>query len=210
MSWSNLGCRSRGFLRQTLRALHTSNPQLKALVPATNMTPAGSEVNEMTKEIEIGARSLHRRSIRRMTVLRWVRLYADSPLSAARAARVGTQSRSIEIMLPTPLNFSQMPRPITMVKSHSLPDSKSRKSRPGITFAWAAGLRSSPGRSNIQQMHANITAIRFAEIVTSSILNLEEPLSIQLPTEEDKKSAAKVVQRPLVIISPSWSSYWPG
>lgn len=58
-------------------------------------------------------------------------------------------------------------------------------------------------------MHADITAVRFAEIVTSSVLNREGFLSIQLPTVEDKQSAAKVVQRPLVTVSSRQSSHWP-
>lgn len=53
-----------------------------------------------------------------------------------------------------------------------------------------------------------MTAVRFTEIVTSSVLNLEGFLSIQLPTEEDKQSAAKVVQRPLETISPEGFSHW--
>lgn len=95
-------------------------------------TPTNIDVDNMMTEINTGAKSLHKRSIRRVTALRWVRVYdfaASSSCSFAVlgsqdgagrivVARVGTHSRSMAIIFPIPLRFSHMPRPITRAKIH--------------------------------------------------------------------------------------------
>lgn len=69
------GRRSTGFVLQTRFAHHISIPQLSVLVQPTTTTPTDIEVDKMMTEINIGAKSLQRRSIRRVTALRWVRVY---------------------------------------------------------------------------------------------------------------------------------------
>lgn len=126
------GRRSIAFVLQTRFAHHISIPQLSVLVQPMTRTLINIEVDKIMTEIKTGAKSLHRRSIRRVTALRWVRLYdfASSSSSfavlgsqdvAARvvvAARVGTHSLSMAIIFPIPLRFSHIPRTIINAKIH--------------------------------------------------------------------------------------------
>lgn len=125
------GCRNIAFVLQTRFAHHISIPQLSVLVQPMTRTLINIEVDKIMTEIKTGAKSLHRRSIRRVTALRWVRVYEFASSSsfavlgsqdvAARvvvAARVGTHSRSMAIIFPIPLRFSHIPRPIINAKIH--------------------------------------------------------------------------------------------
>lgn len=54
---------SEGLVRHTSLAHQTSIPQLTVLVKATTTTPTNIELDKITREINTGAKSLHRRSI---------------------------------------------------------------------------------------------------------------------------------------------------
>lgn len=225
------GRRSTAFVLQTRFAHHISIPQLSVLVHPMTRTPTNIEVDKMMTEINTGAKSLHNRSIRRVTALRWVRVYDffDSSSSsfailgsqdgAGRvvAARVGTHSRSMAIMFPIPLRFSHMPRPITTAKINDafIPSfgfslvflllwltgaDFSLLIKPGRRSAVIVPVEENlmgPGTRKIQPRHAKSTEARFADMVMRRVRNRDGALSIDLPTNEDRQSAAKVVHNPL-------------
>ena len=68
---------SEGLVRHTRLAHHTSIPQLTVLVKPMTTTPTNIELDKITREIKTGAKSLHRRSILRVTALRCVSVYDD-------------------------------------------------------------------------------------------------------------------------------------
>lgn len=224
------GRRSTAFVLQTRFAHHISIPQLSVLVNPMTRTPTNIEVDKMMTEINTGANSLHRRSIRRVTALRWVRVYdsAASPSFAVLGsqdsvgrvvvARVGTHSRSMAIMFPIPLRFSHMPRPITRAKIHGAVIPPFRSLLILSLLVWPSGAdfslfikpgrrsavmvpveenRMGPGTRKIHPMHAKSTEARFADMVMRRVRNRDGDLSIHLPTNEDRHSAAKVVHNPL-------------
>ena len=116
------------------------------------------------------------------------------------------------IMFPIPLRFSHMPRPITTAKIHAfiplLSDSLislldadlSLFIKPGRRSAVVVPLKENcigPGTRKIQPRHAKSTEARFADMVMSRVRSRDGALSIDLPTKEDRHSAAKVVHKPL-------------
>lgn len=127
-----------GLIRHTRLAHHISIPQLRLLIHPITITPTNIELDKMMREMNTGAKSLHRRSIRRVTALRCVSVYDDCfgvlvggsslPLPedcgctvpVVLVARMGTHSRSMAIIFPIPLRFSHIPNPITIANIHVL------------------------------------------------------------------------------------------
>lgn len=114
------------------------------------------------------------------------------------------------IMFPIPLKFSHMPRPITTAKIHALIPLFGFSSLLGadLSLFINPGRRSAvvvpvgencmgPGMRKIHPRHAKSTEARFADIVMRRVRNRDGALSIDLPTKEDRHSAAKVVHKPL-------------
>lgn len=132
-------------------------------------------------------------------------------------ARVGTHSRSIAIIFPIPLRFSHMPRPITTAKINDafIPSfgfslvllllwltgaDFSLLIKPGRRSAVIVPVEENlmgPGTRKIHPRHAKSTEARFADMVMRRVRNRDGALSIDLPTNEDRQSAAKVVHNPL-------------
>lgn len=56
-----------------------------------------------------------------------------------------------------------------------------------------------PGTRKIHPRHAKSTEARFADMVMRRVCNRDGALSIDLPTNEDRQRAAKVVHNPLNI-----------
>lgn len=174
------GARRREFARQTTCALSISNGQQRRLVAPTKTTPAEVEVLEMTVEMRIGASSLQIRSMRRMTALRWVRLYVVLR-SVPASARTGTQSRSMESVFAAPLSLSTMPIVMRMVKR-------------GIRRVGMGG----PARRMDQPAQATMTVPRLKEMLRSNGLRRLRELSIAAPIELEAINMANVVMKPLV------------
>jgi hypothetical protein len=76
------------------------------------------------REIKMGLRSLHIRSRRRITALRWVKVYpvTSERVCPVRWAIVGTQSLSMEIIFADPLNSSDIPMSMTATKTKCFTD----------------------------------------------------------------------------------------